>query len=124
MDFKLTGIALVALAMMYGCASSTGGAKDQDAAAASSAAPSAAATAATASTAGAVEPEIKDPQVLPTSASVDDPDEVVCKRIQKTGSRVKTRVCATRAQWDEAAKQAAEATERLQSTPLPGRPAG
>lgn len=30
-----------------------------------------------------------------------DPNELICKRIQKTGSKLTTRVCATREEWKE-----------------------
>lgn len=34
--------------------------------------------------------------------SEKDPNELICKQIKKTGSNLKTRVCATREEWEEA----------------------
>lgn len=50
-----------------------------------------------------------------------DPDEVTCKKIAKTGTRFKTKVCATNAEWKASAEYAENATERMQSRPRPGR---
>ncbi len=36
------------------------------------------------------------------SKSERDPNELICKRVKKTGSNLATRVCATRAEWKEA----------------------
>lgn len=30
-----------------------------------------------------------------------DPNELICKRVKKTGSNLRTKVCATRAEWEE-----------------------
>jgi hypothetical protein len=51
-----------------------------------------------------------------------DPNEVICKKIRKTGTRQKTKVCATRAQWDESAANASRLTEEMQARPQYGNP--
>ncbi len=51
-----------------------------------------------------------------------DPNEIICKKIQKTGSRQSTKMCATRAQWEEAAANAKLMTEEMQARPNYGRP--
>jgi hypothetical protein len=53
-----------------------------------------------------------------------DPDELRCKRITKTGSRIKTRVCATNREWEESEKRAQESTEKMQKRPQQGRDSG
>ena len=44
----------------------------------------------------------------------DAPDATRCKDIAKTGTRIKTTICATNRQWAEAAKRAAETIEKFQ----------
>ncbi len=44
----------------------------------------------------------------------DAPDATRCEMIAKTGTRIKTKICATNRQWDEYAKRAAETVERFQ----------
>ena len=53
-----------------------------------------------------------------------DPDAMRCKRISKTGSRIKTRVCATNREWEESEQRAQEATEKMQKRPQQGRDSG
>jgi len=59
--------------------------------------------------------EVSDEVVL-------DPNEIICKKIQKTGSRQSTKMCATRAQWEESAANARLSTEQMQARPQYGRP--
>ena len=51
----------------------------------------------------------------------DAPDATRCKQIAKTGTRIKTKICATNRQWDEYAQRSAETTEKMQSRPMPGK---
>ena len=51
----------------------------------------------------------------------DAPDARRCKHIARTGTRIKTKICATNRQWDEYAKRSAETTEKMQSRPMPGK---
>ena len=53
-----------------------------------------------------------------------DPDAMRCKRITKTGSRIKTRVCATNREWEESEQRAQESTEKMQKRPQQGRDSG
>ncbi len=53
-----------------------------------------------------------------------DPDEVTCKRIQKTGTRTSSRVCATNREWEESAERARDAVEKMQRRPIPGGETG
>ncbi len=50
-----------------------------------------------------------------------DPDAVTCKRITKTGSRFRTKVCATNAEWKASEERAAEITEEMQDRPQYGK---
>ena len=43
-----------------------------------------------------------------------DPDEVTCRMIAKTGSRVKSKVCGTNRQWKQIAEESANDTEKIQ----------
>lgn len=49
-----------------------------------------------------------------------DPNEEICKRIAKTGTRQKTKVCATRREWELTAQRAREETEKMQRRPQQG----
>lgn len=51
-----------------------------------------------------------------------DPDAVTCRRITKTGSRFKTKVCATNAEWRASAERAADITGQMQDRPQYGGP--
>lgn len=50
-----------------------------------------------------------------------DPNEEICKRIRKTGTRQTSKVCATRREWELTAERAREATEKMQQRPQHGR---
>ena len=41
-------------------------------------------------------------------------DATRCKQIAKTGTRIKTKICATNRQWEESAQRARELTEYIQ----------
>lgn len=49
-----------------------------------------------------------------THASELATDDRVCKKIYKTGTRLKTWVCATQEQWDATAEGAQRSTESMQ----------
>lgn len=51
----------------------------------------------------------------------EDPNAIRCKRYAETGSRLGKKVCKTNAQWDEAARNAKEATDTIQREALQGR---
>ena len=53
-----------------------------------------------------------------------DPDEVTCKRITKTGTRFKSKVCATNREWKASEESAQRATEEIQRRPQHGRDTG
>jgi heat shock protein HslJ len=52
-----------------------------------------------------------------------DPDEVRCKTVVKTGTRIGTKVCKTNRAWKQAEIDARDATKDIQRTSLQG-PAG
>ena len=54
----------------------------------------------------------------------DASDARRCKYIARTGTRFKTKICATNRQWDEAAQRATESTEKMQKRPQPGKEVG
>ena len=49
-----------------------------------------------------------------TDASQLATDDRVCKKVRKTGTRLKTWVCATQEQWDATAKGAQRSTDKMQ----------
>ena len=53
-----------------------------------------------------------------------DPDEITCKRIAKTGTRFKSKVCATNREWKESEDYAKDATEGIQRRPQDVRDTG
>ena len=59
-----------------------------------------------------------------TDEEAEDPDEWICKRIQKTGTRFKSKMCGTRAQWEESERQAKESTEKMRNRPTQGSSTG
>jgi hypothetical protein len=61
----------------------------------------------------------------------DDPDRIICRTFQETGSRLKERVCKTAREWDREAEFSEDMKRSLQhsgiepaSGPTEGRPAG
>jgi hypothetical protein len=48
------------------------------------------------------------------SRAAVDPNEVTCKNIIKTGTRIGTRVCKTNQTWEQERRDSREATERIQ----------
>lgn len=54
----------------------------------------------------------------------EDPNEWICKRVQKTGTRFKSKVCGTRAQWEESERQAKDVTEQMRNRPQYGKETG
>ena len=54
-------------------------------------------------------------------AGAKDPNAQVCRREAVAGSRLKTRICMTQAEWDERQRQDREMVEKAQSLkPLQG----
>ena len=107
MQFKSMCLVLATILLATGCAGNAA-TDDQTAAAA-------APVEATESAKGTGEvAQAADEEVL-------DPDEVVCKRIRKTGTRQTSKVCATRREWELTAERAREATEKMQQRPQHGR---
>ena len=50
------------------------------------------------------------------SKPISDPDKVVCKRLNQTGSRLaSTKVCMTRAQWADRQRQDQKEIEKMQA---------
>ncbi len=47
----------------------------------------------------------------------NDPDKVICKKEQITGSRFEKRVCMTRSGWDDQARHVEEFERRLGENP-------
>jgi len=54
----------------------------------------------------------------------DDPDELICKRVKKTGTRFKTKLCGTRAHWEESERNAKDTTEMMRNRPQQGTGTG
>jgi hypothetical protein len=54
-------------------------------------------------------------QGTPQSAKPNDPDEIICKREQVTGTRVaRQKICMSRRDWDEEAEEASSRMHREQ----------
>jgi hypothetical protein len=51
----------------------------------------------------------------------EDPNEWICKRVQITGSRFKSKLCGTRAQWEEAERNAKDTVEYMRNRPHYGK---
>jgi hypothetical protein len=54
----------------------------------------------------------------------DDPDRVICRTEQVTGSRFNKNVCLTKAQWDEKAAEAEKLEQRIHERAAFGAPSG
>jgi hypothetical protein len=51
-----------------------------------------------------------------TTGPANDPNETICRRETRTGSRLGTRnICRTRAQWDDIDRELRQAMERAQN---------
>jgi len=50
-----------------------------------------------------------------TDIDPDDPDATTCKMIAKTGSRVKTKICATNREWKQNEKEQQSNVHKLQN---------
>lgn len=109
MDIIKTGSALVLALAIAGCASTTDSVRPD--------------TAAEAETASATD-EATGADSLKAENDVADPDKVICKRMTKLGTRVPSRVCATRAEWEAVQREAQRNTEDLQRRPQQGRETG
>ena len=52
-----------------------------------------------------------------STKAVDNPDRIVCKKIETLGSRIKKRkVCATKKEWDRAKTETVNAVRQMQVT--------
>ncbi len=60
----------------------------------------------------------------PAAKPKDDPDKIVCKTEQVTGSRFNQKVCMTKGQWDDAEKNSERVANYLQSQTGVGHPSG
>jgi len=107
MNFKSMCIILMSILLVAGCATTSA----TDGQAASAAAPAEATD------------SVKDTDTMAQAAeeTVLDPNEEICKRIRKTGTRQTSKVCATRRQWELSAERAQEATEKMQQRPQQGK---
>mgnify|MGYP001812513608 CR=1 FL=1 len=97
MNIKRVGFAFIVIAMTVGCASTLDTESQK--------------TIQGTDTVQGTEPV----QVAGTEAY--DPDEITCKRIAKTGTRVKSKVCATNAEWKASEEYAQKATKEMQRRP-------
>ncbi len=43
-----------------------------------------------------------------------DQDQMTCKKTQRTGTRISSKICKTNRQWEQGARDAREATEQIQ----------
>ncbi len=104
MNIRTTGYAIIVLSVTFGCAG-TGNTDRQK-------------------TVQGVDKVQSTETIQDTDNDSYDPDEVTCKRITKTGTRFKTRVCATNREWKASEDAAEHTTEELQRRPQHGRDAG
>lgn len=57
------------------------------------------------------------PDAEESTKAVDNPDRVVCKKIEKLGSRLRKRkVCATKKEWDQMKNGSVNAVRQMQLT--------
>ncbi len=59
-----------------------------------------------------------DAVAVEKEAAVDPEDQVICKKVVKTGSRFSETICAPRRAWDKSADRGEESTEELQRKPV------
>jgi len=63
------------------------------------------------------------PSAAPSSASRFDPNQVICKREENTGSRLGgSKICHTRQEWADVAAQARTNTDRMQQNSFTNGP--
>ena len=72
---------------------------------------------------------VQDKEVVQTTETAqdtdaEDPNEWICKRVQKTGTRFKSKMCGTRAQWEESERNAKDVTEQMRNRPQQGKATG
>ena len=100
MNIKILGIALILISVTYGCTNTvqvTQTTQDTE-------------------TAQDTETVEGDEIAQGTDIDPDDPDAISCKMIAKTGSRVKTKICATNRQWKLNEEESQENTKNKQNT--------
>jgi len=57
------------------------------------------------------------PEAEESTKAVDNPDRIVCKKIETIGSRLKKRkVCATKKEWDQKKTDSVNAVRQMQLT--------
>ena len=57
------------------------------------------------------------PEAEESTKAVDNPDRIVCKKIERLGSRLRKRkVCATKKEWDQAKSDTVRAVRTMQLT--------
>jgi len=57
------------------------------------------------------------PEAEESTKAVDNPDRIVCKKIERLGSRLRKRkVCATKKEWDQAKTNSVNAVRTMQLT--------
>ncbi len=101
MNIRTAGYAIIVLSVTYGCAG-TGNTDRQK-------------------TVQGVDKVQSTETIQGTENDSYDPDEVTCKRITKTGTRFKTKVCATNREWKTSEEFAEHATEEMQRQSQLGR---
>jgi len=52
--------------------------------------------------------------------AADDPNKVICRREEVTGSHFERRVCMTRAQWDQQTRAAQRLEQQIHEAPAAG----
>ena len=60
----------------------------------------------------------------PAPRPADDPDKVVCRSEEVTGSRFKRRVCHTRSEWDQMTAKADDAMRQINERAFGGPTGG
>ena len=104
MNIRTAGFAIIVLSVTFGCAG-TGDTDRQK-------------------TVQGVDTVQSTETIQGTNNDSYDPDEVTCKRITKTGTRFKSKVCATNREWKTSEESAQRATEKMQQRPQQGRDTG
>lgn len=57
------------------------------------------------------------PEIERSNKAVDNPDRVICKEIERLGSRLRKRkVCATKKEWDQSKSGSVNAMRQMQTT--------
>jgi hypothetical protein len=120
MNIKIASLAFMAVAVTSGCASTTSEYAQETVQVTEAVQATDTLAAAEVTQAAETKDAIDALEVADRKAY--DPNAIMCKRVTKTGTRFKTKICATNAEWRASEESATEATDKMQERPIYGKP--